>query len=1797
MNAVADRAANDTQRRFATGEVTNFTEAFPTIYGLAQCTPDLSASDCRQCLGGLIGEMPQYFAGRQGGGSRRAVQFEVRGVFLLRRSACADGFRLRRQPHKKKNVTSTVLAVTIPLVTAFVIISTICICFWRRRRSAPKGPLYYDGDAEEIKSAESLLIDLATLRAATANFAGENKLGEGGFGAVYKGLLPDGREIAVKRLSKDSGQGLGELKNELFLVAKLQHKNLVRLLGVCLEEQEKLLVYEYVPNRSLDTILFDSEKRGWLDWGRRYKIINGIARGLLYLHEDSQLKVVHRDLKASNILLDAEMNPKISDFGLARLFGGDHSQEITRRVVGTFGYMAPEYAMHGYFSNKSDVFSFGVMVLEIVTGRKNAGSFNSEQSEDLINYTWENWTKGTITEIVDSSLDNRYPRSEVLRCIHIGLLCVQENPADRPNMSRVVVMLSSSTVTLETPSKPAFCIGMSSMQFNMYSNASKYHGLVAEQSSSKSIPPSPNEVSITELEPSSYPSTMSCSTLIFFCLLFFLLLHPPPAAAAVAAPDLLTQVCGTTGNYTANSSYQSNLNDVLSFLSSNASASPSGFAATTLGRSPDEVSGLALCRGDVNATDCRACLNVAVQDAPQICPATKAAHFLASTDNSPETILMNTQNITGADSNRFNRLVAALMNAMADRAANDTKRRYATGEVTNFTQLNPTIYGLVQCTPDLSASDCRQCLGGLIGEMPNFLAGRLGGRILGTRCNFRYEVYPFYDGAPSLMLSAAVANAPAPAPPVGPTPIIPTAEKGKKKNVTSTVLAIAVPLVTAFVLISTICICFWRRRTGSALKEPLHYGAGAEEIKSVESLLMDLSTLRTATANFAEENKLGEGGFGAVYKGLLPDGQEIAVKRLSKDSRQGLGELKNELVLVAKLQHKNLVRLLGVCLEEQEKLLVYEYVPNRSLDTILFDSEKRGWLDWGKRFKIISGIARGLLGYMAPEYAMHGYFSNKSDVFSFGVLVLEIVTGRKNTGSFNSEQAEDLLNYIWENWKKGTITEIVDSFLGNVYPRSEVVRCIHIGLLCVQENPADRPTMSSVIVMLSSNTVTLETPSKPAFCIGMSSMQLNTYSNGSNYRGLVADQPSSKSVPPSPNEVSITELEPSTFYINCPANYTANSIFQSNLNLLLSSLPSEAAPSGFYNISVGRSGADQVYGLALCRGDVSSADCNACLTRAAQDAVAKCPRGMSSTLWYDDCMLRYSNNSFFGIADSSPLVYLSNVQNVTDPQLFDDQLGQLMKSLAMKAAYGSGRPPLFAVGEVNFTSFNNIYGLVQCTRDLSPTGCYGCLSSYIGSIPQCCSTKIGGRIEGENCIVRFESAPFYNLAPSGNEAPPPMPQSNGTSTTTPSPPARLGQNTGNGSSQTGGKGTGGINGTTKTIIIVAISVVAAALLLLSAIFLCLRIRKKQRKPVRNALMINGGDDQEIRSAESLLFDLATIRAATSNFSEANKLGEGGFGPVYKGMLHDGQEIAVKRLSMSSVQGLVELKNEVVLVAKLQHRNLVRLIGCCLEEQEKLLIYEYLPNTSLDKFLFDPVRREQLDWIVRYKIIEGISRGLLYLHEDSRLKIVHRDLKASNILLDAFMTPKISDFGLAKLFDIDTSEGNTSRIAGTYGYMAPEYVIHGHFSTKSDVFSYGVLLLEIVTGRRNARSQETIHSEDVLSYVWKHWTEGTAHEVLDPSLAGQCRLQDVLRCIHIGLLCVQDDPSNRPSMASVVLMLSSLSFTLPAPSAPAFVILHGSTAENTVEIETDASSGLQRRTTRAASVNKKHVKAIIFIYPT
>ncbi|CAL5393077.1 unnamed protein product [Camellia sinensis] len=321
------------------------------------------------------------------------------------------------------------------------------------------------------------------------------------------------------------------------------------------------------------------------------------------------------------------------------------------------------------------------------------------------------------------------------------------------------------------------------------------------------------------------------------------------------------------------------------------------------------------------------------------------------------------------------------------------------------------------------------------------------------------------------------------------------------------------------------------------------------------------------------------------------------------------------------------------------------------------------------------------------------------------------------------------------------------------------------------------------------------------------------------------------------------------------------------------------------------------------------------------------------------------------------------------------------------------------------------------------------------------------------------------------------------------------------------------------------------------------------------------DKSQKEDLELPLFDFAIIANSTSNFSINNKLGEGGFGPVYKGMLEGGQEIAVKRLSKNSSQGLDEFKNEVICIAKLQHRNLVKLLGCCIQGEEKMLIYEYMLNKSLDYFIFgawtkpnkiwtDQTRSTLLDWPKRFHIINGISRGLLYLHQDSRLRIIHRDLKASNILLDIDMNPKISDFGMARSFQENETEANTNKVVGTYGYMSPEYAVDGLFSAKSDVFSFGVLVLEIVSGKKNRGFYHPDHHLNLLGHAWRLYKEGRSLELIDEALWDSCYLTEVLRSIHVGLLCVQQSPEDRPSMSSVVLMLVG-ERTLPQAKQPGF----------------------------------------------
>ncbi|KAG2276298.1 hypothetical protein Bca52824_058853 [Brassica carinata] len=492
-------------------------------------------------------------------------------------------------------------------------------------------------------------------------------------------------------------------------------------------------------------------------------------------------------------------------------------------------------------------------------------------------------------------------------------------------------------------------------------------------------------------------------------------------------------------------------------------------------------------------------------------------------------------------------------------------------------------------------------------------------------------------------------------------------------------------------------------------------------------------------------------------------------------------------------------------------------------------------------------------------------------------------------------------------------------------------------------------------------------------------------------------------------------------------------------------------------------------------------------------------------------MVRYSNQSIVGKMRVMPAAFLSNTQNITESQLsrFNESLAALLIDVSVKAASSSIK---FATERANFTVFQTIYSLVQCTPDLTNLDCESCLRQTINWLPLCCDRRIGGRVIASSCSFRYELYPFYNETITAATPPPNVS----------APPPQL-------SSQPPGKGK------SSTVIVTAVAVPVSVCVLLLGAACCLLARRRRR----NKLSGEGEDLDEdgITSTETLHFQFSEIEAATDKFSESNKLGHGGFGEVYKGQLITGETVAIKRLSRGSTQGAEEFKNEVDVVAKLQHRNLAKLLGYCLDGDEKILVYEFVPNKSLDYFLFDTEKSRLLDWQRRYKIIEGIARGILYLHRDSRLTIIHRDLKASNILLDADMSPKISDFGMARIFGADQTQANTQRIVGTYGYMSPQYAIHGHF---------GVLVLELITGKKNSSFYEEDGLGDLVTCVWKLWVENSPLELVDEAMRGSFQTNEVIRCIHIALLCVQDDSSDRPSMDNILVMMNSFTVTLPIP---------------------------------------------------
>ncbi|KAJ1398249.1 Serine/threonine-protein kinase, active site [Sesbania bispinosa] len=526
-----------------------------------------------------------------------------------------------------------------------------------------------------------------------------------------------------------------------------------------------------------------------------------------------------------------------------------------------------------------------------------------------------------------------------------------------------------------------------------------------------------------------------------------------------------------------------------------------------------------------------------------------------------------------------------------------------------------------------------------------------------------------------------------------------------------------------------------------------------------------------------------------------------------------------------------------------------------------------------------------------------------------------------------------------------------------------------------------------------------------------------------------------------------------------------------------------------------------MYALGQCNHDLNPTQCYSCFTQARQ-LLSRCIPKVAGRIYIDGCFLRYDNYTFF-----TESVDPNNDANVCDsPPPTQPLESKVVASVILNVTKSAGEHRFAVDAE------GGVFALAQCWETLDKGNCQRCLREAEGKL-QGCVPGAGGRSLFTGCVLRYSTKKFYNdvIVPHEiKDQPQPVPERR----------------------------------SVWKIVACAISAVAVVLLIVIGALLCWR-RKASRGKGSNDFGASPG--LAYMSGFSYRYDL--LEKATNYFDPANQLGQGGAGSVFKGTLPSGTNVAVKRLFFNSRQWKDGFFNEVNSINGIQHKNVVKLLGCSIEGPETLLVYEYVPNKSLDQILFGKDSENVLTWEKRFQIICGIAEGLAYLHGGSGTKIIHRDIKASNIVLDENLNPKIADFGLARSVAENKSHPSTG-IVGTLGYMAPEYVTQGQLTEKADVYAFGVMVIEIVCGKKN--SVYTQGSTSVLHSVWKNYKANNITAFVDPSLDGKFVAEEASNALQAGLLCTQSSVTLRPSMSEVVQMLTKKDYIIPSPKQRPFL---------------------------------------------
>ncbi|KAA8545683.1 hypothetical protein F0562_020866 [Nyssa sinensis] len=889
---------------------------------------------------------------------------------------------------KEKNERNIGLVVGLTIGLSVLVGGLVLIgsCLLKKRNTEEKEDefaldLSMDDEFEKGSGPKKFSYD--ELVRATNSFAEEAKLGEGGFGGVYRGFLRDlNSHVAVKRVSRGSKQGIKEYASEVKIFSRLRHRNLVQLIGWCHEKRELLLVYEFMPNGSLDSHLFKAKTK--LTWVVRYKIAQGLASALLYLHDEWEQCVVHRDIKSSNIMLDSRFNAKLGDFGLARLVDHEKGSQTTI-VAGTMGYMAPECIITDKASKESDVYSFGIVALEIACGRKPIFSQDQESQIRLVEWVWDLYGMGKLLEAADPKLCVDFDKQEMERLMIVGLWCAHPDNSLQPPIRQAIHVLSFEA----------------------------------------SLPTLPSQMPLPTY--SAPPLHMSYS-------------------------------------YGANDSE----GGIAFFLASeNSLAIPSNSGAGWLGLFNETNNG----------------------DLSNQIVAVEFDTFQDQWDPS--------NNHVGIDVNSVVSMAnLTWTNTMVSGDTLGARVSYnATSKNLNVFLKDPDVpndVGSLNLTLNV--------------ELRDFLPEKV---IVGFSASTG-QAFPIQ----AIMLWNFTST------------LDPVVSGGNSKKWVVWLIIGIVALVVGTVLIWAV---LWRIERNKKLKEEDYED---EEMGMEDSIDEDLvketgpkrftyKELVVATNNFSEEGKLGQGGFGSVYRGFLADlNMEIAVKKISSSSKQGKKEYISEVKIISHLRHRNLVQLVGWSHERGSFILVYEYMPNGSLDSHLFG--KKTPLTWPLRHRIAHGLASGLLylheeweqcvvhrdikssnvmldsnfnaklgdfglarlvdhglssattvlagtmGYMAPEcVTMTSKASKESDVFSFGVVALEIACGRKAVEPSAEESKVSLVSWVWDLYGRGRLLEAADETLNGEFDKEEMICLMTVGLWCAHPDHNLRPTIRQAIQVLN----------------------------------------------------------------------------------------------------------------------------------------------------------------------------------------------------------------------------------------------------------------------------------------------------------------------------------------------------------------------------------------------------------------------------------------------------------------------------------------------------------------------------------------------------------------------------------------------------------------------------------------------------------------------------------------------------------------------------------------------------------